>query len=334
MNMRTRWLPSRQFTLVLTSIVIVSIFVGFAYWYKPKKEQLGENMTVSHKTPDRPIIGTQDSDGDGLQDWEEGLWRTDAHNPDTDGDGTGDGQEVAENRNPTIAGPDDSTVIETTNGDTSSSDQEDLSHTEIVLNTLVSRYATLAQAGIPVTSEQITKMADSLVQQKPNSPTPKYYSQTDIHVTLENSTTAVRNYGNSMGSVFASQSDDTNNELLVLGSFGQTGNLEKLDELREVVQNYNNIISSLLIIPVPPRFAATHVALLNTLSAVSANLEGMVENSDDALAVLILLRDYTRTSASFVSTFQNLREQLLNEGIVFSSSENGFVITNKEMLGT
>lgn len=54
----------------------------------------GENVSV-------------DSDGDGLLDWEESLWRTDPLNADTDGDGTNDGDEVDAGRNPTKAGPDD-----------------------------------------------------------------------------------------------------------------------------------------------------------------------------------------------------------------------------------
>lgn len=48
-----------------------------------------------------------DSDNDGLQDWEEALWRTDPADPDTDKDGTADGEETRHNRNPLRAGPND-----------------------------------------------------------------------------------------------------------------------------------------------------------------------------------------------------------------------------------
>ena len=49
-----------------------------------------------------------DRDGDGLPDWEEGVWGTNPNNPDTDGDGTYDGEEVRNNRHPRVAGPSDS----------------------------------------------------------------------------------------------------------------------------------------------------------------------------------------------------------------------------------
>ena len=43
-----------------------------------------------------------DSDGDGLSDWEEEhIWGSDPHDPDTDGDGVDDGEQVLDGRHPT-----------------------------------------------------------------------------------------------------------------------------------------------------------------------------------------------------------------------------------------
>ena len=49
----------------------------------------------------------KDTDGDGLKDWEELLWKTDPNKMDTDGDGTPDGEEINLGRNPLKAGPND-----------------------------------------------------------------------------------------------------------------------------------------------------------------------------------------------------------------------------------
>lgn len=48
-----------------------------------------------------------DSDKDGLIDRDEVYWRTDINNPDTDGDGFKDGEEVLTGHNPLVKGPDD-----------------------------------------------------------------------------------------------------------------------------------------------------------------------------------------------------------------------------------
>jgi hypothetical protein len=48
-----------------------------------------------------------DTDADGLADSEENYWKTDFRNPDSDGDGFKDGEEVLSGHNPAKAGPDD-----------------------------------------------------------------------------------------------------------------------------------------------------------------------------------------------------------------------------------
>lgn len=51
--------------------------------------------------------GANDDDGDGLTNAQEAYWRTDPNNPDTDGDGFKDGEEILTGHNPLVKGPDD-----------------------------------------------------------------------------------------------------------------------------------------------------------------------------------------------------------------------------------
>lgn len=51
--------------------------------------------------------GREDSDNDGLRDWEEELYHTDPNNPDTDNDGYLDGEEVDSGHNPLVKAPGD-----------------------------------------------------------------------------------------------------------------------------------------------------------------------------------------------------------------------------------
>jgi len=62
-------------------------------------EQMAQNLN------DQDII--DDLDHDGLAGWEENLHKTDSNNPDTDGDGYLDGEEVAAGYDPTKPAPDD-----------------------------------------------------------------------------------------------------------------------------------------------------------------------------------------------------------------------------------
>lgn len=54
---------------------------------------------------------TKDSDNDGLQDWQEDLYKTDYLNPDTDGDGYLDGEEINSDHNPLVKAPGDTQIF-------------------------------------------------------------------------------------------------------------------------------------------------------------------------------------------------------------------------------
>ena len=51
-----------------------------------------------------PAVGSEDPDHDGLSNLLEAFYQTDPNNPDTDGDGVSDGDEVSQGRNPTGPG--------------------------------------------------------------------------------------------------------------------------------------------------------------------------------------------------------------------------------------
>ena len=95
-------------TLIILSFLLLG--GGFALFYglPPFSSSLVFEKTtqaVVHNAAGN--TAAQDTDGDGLKDWEESLWNTDIQNPDTDGDGTQDGDEVRAGRDPAKAAPDD-----------------------------------------------------------------------------------------------------------------------------------------------------------------------------------------------------------------------------------
>lgn len=59
-----------------------------------------------HALPAVDYEETDDFDHDGLDNGEEAVWRSDPYNPDSDGDGFLDGEEVLSDHNPTLAGND------------------------------------------------------------------------------------------------------------------------------------------------------------------------------------------------------------------------------------
>jgi len=90
-----------RFFLVVLVVMLVILIGFFALRAKKPRQQFDTGNIALKLRQDQIDRLNQDSDADGLKDWEEALYHTDPHNPDTDGDGTPDGEEVKLGRDPT-----------------------------------------------------------------------------------------------------------------------------------------------------------------------------------------------------------------------------------------
>ena len=106
------YLPNKKIFVLIPILLI--IFGGWFYFAQFKGANLKYSKEENNNKGDiLAIVDSQadsqnkDTDGDGLKDWEEVLWKTDLNKADTDGDGTPDGEEVRLGRDPLKKGPND-----------------------------------------------------------------------------------------------------------------------------------------------------------------------------------------------------------------------------------
>lgn len=88
-------------------VLIVGIFIGGVVVLRTKgigAAILSEGKKVFVPVADDPEA---DPDNDGLKNWQEKIYKTDTRNPDTDGDGYLDGEEVGSGYDPAISSPND-----------------------------------------------------------------------------------------------------------------------------------------------------------------------------------------------------------------------------------
>src|SRR3989344_3735121 len=86
---------------LMALIAVFLVIFGFNYI------KINLNDNPGNKAGDISLNLDEDWDKDGLNNKEESYWNTDPNNPDTDGDGYLDGEEVASGHDPLIPGPDD-----------------------------------------------------------------------------------------------------------------------------------------------------------------------------------------------------------------------------------
>lgn len=97
----------RRKNIVIPVVLLLGIFIGGAIVLRT--QGIGAQVLTEGKKVLFPIASEPDADpdGDGLKNWQEETYTTDPRNPDTDGDGYLDGEEVASGYNPTIPAPND-----------------------------------------------------------------------------------------------------------------------------------------------------------------------------------------------------------------------------------
>jgi len=272
-----------------------------------------------------------DSDGDGLRDWEEALWKTDPFNPDTDGDGTVDGREISDSRDPTVKGPDDK--IKTLSD--SAKSQE---HTAPITLTeqLAENFAVQYFSGKGATGggnlPNIAKnyIADSLAIdiQKETLAHQNSYTASDIKIVPavegENNKVAIKQYLDSVGKALENNFKNIEgSEVKIMVSLVEPGPESRVNVLDPYISAYAKTAIFLKNEPVPETYADLHLALLNTMNNTRIAVEDMKLIKRDPAQAFVGMSLYLTETSSASIYLNNLNAQVNSDGIVFSNDDGG-----------
>lgn len=323
-------LPTRKIIPVFIACLI--IIGGIFAWleYKNQGKIISNEGVIS--VADQKIIdsiATKDTDGDGLKDWEEALWRTAPNNPDTDADGAKDGEEVAQNRDPAKAGPDDQLTLDSAS--TTPSAAKPLTVSNQFSRDLFTRYVTIKQTGNgdPADFENYSDLVISYIEQEAAALALKTYGAGSFKV-IENETPAdIHRYGNEFGALFvADEIPDMENELAVLNRATETDNPLELKKLDANIAAYEEIRAGLLKISVPSRFLPDHLTLTNAVETILLGIESMKLTFADPIKAAAGLKNYPDAAGSIFSLLQSIGGGLEESGATFAQTEMGFRFIN------
>lgn len=315
---------TNQKTLVTASIVVVVIMVVLAVRSgeidtdktQPTSLRAPGVLTTEPNTP--TTFEEQDTDNDGLMDWEEVLWKTDPENEDSDGDGTSDGQEVADRRDPTVPGPND------TLASAQNEDREDPTQTEEFATAFFNTYIETKVAGGQLTGETI----DLLIDVKGGAlGSPEQYSRAQIRTTSDTSGGAVHTYGNAVGNVLVRNAPNTANELVLILDATQNNNPDSIDDLDVAANAYEKNAQELLAVVVPSDFAQSHLRLINSFLAVAHNVRAMAQLYEDSVIAMKGFQGYIQTSENLIGAISDLQTYLRTR-TTFTQNEAGWQVLN------
>lgn len=260
---------------------------------------------------DRAKAGLEDSDGDGLKDWEESLWGTNPNNPDSDGNGVPDGQEPHILAKKTGL-PSPVVLADST---TASDDTIDApaSLTEILSYLALQGYTDTGA----LDSATLKSIADSEL-----SSTFKFqdrYTARDINVTSDNSVASLVSYTNNLIDLVVKQgSKITFDEVALVVNAIENQDGSSLPKLDTTVGLYIEAINEGLTLAVPSNLAQYHLELLNaswnaarylalTKNVIADPLEGMA-----ALQAYMSALDKIHNSMASIDTYVRGKGAVVN----------------------
>lgn len=315
--MNTAYLPSKKIFWFLGGCVVVIGLVLFTTTTDKSSDTLDGVDIISNAS------AGSDIDGDGLLDWEEELWRTDPKNPDTDGDGTPDGEEVDNNRHPNVARPNDE-ITESQKQSvyvTARARGVDLpkNKTKEVFDYLLPEALARAAKSTGVEEVELTDLepflenyAQELVAGKEN---PRWDSK-DVQTRPDGDAVLYTDTVLSTILPFAEQ-ENFGKEMQLAAQFFAVENdqeaREVIMQLQDNADTYREVAEALIDTEVPVTFADTHLALANTHMDISRSIAEMAvaASAQDPVSLLASIEWYRSLSDNITYTFAGLGQQLI-----------------------
>ncbi len=302
-------LPSNKVGLVL--IVVVLVVAGTVFSSTITRPTPVVNLKNVELTIGRDADATYksgDDDQDGLADWLEEFYHSDPNNPDTDGDGTKDGEEVQLDRDPRVAGPNDplismSDMIKTTVGSSTPGSVTDNASIE-----LFSQYLILKKQG-DLKPEDEAKLVESISQKVATEALLKdKYTLSNLNIVESNNQT-ITIYGDRVAQTAVSF-------FTTLDSYK---NLNDSAYLSKVASSYRNYAEELVQITVPTVSQDIHLLLVNHNYKLASLFDVLSRSDADPMTTLVITSQFKASGINEIQLYTSLASYFKNNGIIFDT---------------
>lgn len=302
-------LPSNKVGFVLIFVVLsVASTIFFTKIKFPEKliDPESVDLIVGRNTDANLKAG--DADQDGLLDWEEELYGSDPNNPDTDDDGTNDGDEIDLKRDPTVPAPNDPllTTKDLFNTDFGVSPYATGTLTNKLSVDLFSEYFNLRRNN-ELTEEKQEELVTNLAQDAvKNTDFGDFYVESDLKI-VESTKDTVKKYGTEFATISFEY-------LLKMDSYQ---NLPEKQYIGYVAQAYKDMAEALSQIDVPGVANEAHLKIINQNYKAGAIISLMIEGEVDPVEITLIIAQYQASLNADAGLYTTLGQYFETNGIIF-----------------
>ena len=285
-----KYLPSKQFTSSIVVILIIFIFTilvrelfSFAQKKLNNESKEGAKITVEE-------IVQQDSNKNGIPDWEEYVWGLD---PTKNG---------SENKAFILAKK--ATLLES--GEiVQEQEGRDISDNEMLARDLFATIISLQASG-QLTPETIESLSSSVGVGTVAEELPNKYTLEDLKITTA-SRDSVKLYYDTFVSIYKKYQDkDLGNEVTLISQGLGNNDVLALRAAKSLVVYYQEFAEDLSKIEIPSSVHLAHLDIINNLEKIAISLDGLTMSMADPLLGMRSVILYNKYSADFVSNIEEI----------------------------
>ncbi len=313
---------------LIVAVLIMICGMGLGGWLVLKsqigKADIAQQITGLFKPQNSQNIDdkNKDSDNDGLTDWQEAIYQTDANNPDSDSDGYLDGEEVFSGYDPLVKAPNDKISLTAIWPRPEPGSFVGVNLTEELIKAISESVKNTNEN--PFASEgTLDLQANDIVQNALNialSKSPQFtliptISDSEIKISADNSSENVKNYVKEVTGVL-------DNYLGSGANFSQTS-LEALEdaidsnnfkELNPYIDAYQKSFQQIKEIAAPTDWQEIHKKTLTMLLGSANIFQAVSLLQEDPLRAALALQEY--------QTISDTGQEVLDQGLNLIPGQN------------
>ena len=302
-----KYLPSKKFIIIISILFVLIVGIFIVFFVSSKKESFATGETTNNialKIENQTVndLIQNDSDDDGISDWEEALWGTD------------------KNKSRTFGDTPDSIYIENKKKELNieqAVNVNKLTETEKFAREFFTSFTAMKATG-QVDEDTINSFSNALGQKIVNPVLIDRYNETDMKIDISdnsNDATTKQIYYENVKKLFQSyQGAGIGDELDIvnsgLASYGGATNADPYSNLPIIADAYQDFAEKIMEINVPSELATYHLQIANSSNNTGISVLNMREIIRDPLVGLEGLSQYQKYSEDLVKAVADLETAL------------------------
>jgi hypothetical protein len=273
--------------------IVLGILIIFGALRVSTRASATAGEVVVLPAPEREYIQTQDSNGDGVKDWEEHLGVTV-----TQGSTTATTTDAGSYTPPTtLTGKfSEAFLKDYLEGKVN---KKDISNPKALVGSALQAIDTNTQSRVHTVSELTT-----------------------INTTPE----SLHTYGNHVAGIIQKYSIKNEYELDILQRAIATQDQSILTELDPIIEMYKNLITESTVIEVPQTMTQEHIALINSYETLYTDLTAMRVAFNDPLLALARISHYKADAQTLHTSLGNVSKSIKKQDVTFTGKDSGFLL--------